>query len=505
MKKFYKGHVYYHLLVDAIIIGLIFLSIAANAQAENVVFKPWVYVGLFLAAYVIKTVYNILYVKLSYYELKEKEIHCRRGVLFRKETILEYSKIHAINKKQNILHKFFQVAILTIDSGSTNTATTAEITIWERVDVVDKLKAEIAAYQQGKHDAFSSQPSEAQRTKSNKENLYKFTSRLKLVYSLIHTLTALLIFAVSVALVTGTIALLSQLPAFIVSKYVSLEFVLEILIFSLIFALIILLFTFFISFIDYLFKYYDFRLHRTESGLEVSYGFFSRSTNNFELSKIKAVIIRQSLLQRLFGLASINVEVVGYVESSDDNKSNGTLPGALISLCKKSQVNDFLAKIVPEFVPQAPQHKAKKYFPFVSWTLLFTLVPLIIASGACAWLLFNLGVPKEAIIIFVVCALALLFAITCLILIKGGLEYKNSGLAIGDNAVTLYGGGFTKKCVVIQKRNIISLEDVTTPMRKKSGIYSYKVHIFTNAATNVFTLKHLDAALKDNLTACVND
>ena len=58
MKKFYKGHVYYHLLIDAIIIGLIFLSIAANAQAENVVFKPWVYVGLFLAAYVIKTVYK---------------------------------------------------------------------------------------------------------------------------------------------------------------------------------------------------------------------------------------------------------------------------------------------------------------------------------------------------------------------------------------------------------------------------------------------------------------
>ena len=85
------------------------------------------------------------------------------------------------------------------------------------------------------------------------------------------------------------------------------------------------------------------------------------------------------------------------------------------------------------------------------------------------------------------------------------MEYRNSGLSIGDGAVTLYGGGFTKKCVVIQKRNIISLEDVTTPMRKKSGIFSYKVHIFTNAATNVFTLKHLDAALKDNLTACVND
>ena len=70
--------------------------------------------GISIGLYAIFTIYNILYYKTSSYSLTDKEVVCTRGVIFKKKSILEYSKIHAINKRQGLLQQIFHIGTLFI-------------------------------------------------------------------------------------------------------------------------------------------------------------------------------------------------------------------------------------------------------------------------------------------------------------------------------------------------------------------------------------------------------
>ena len=135
--------------------------------------------------YAIITLYRILYYRLSGYELTEREIICLRGVLFRKRSIIEYARIHAINKKQNIFQRLFGIATLSIDSGSANTGHKAEITVIEDASVVDDLLTELRALRESGVRSTDATESKSEILITDSDPLYKFTSPKKLLYSLI--------------------------------------------------------------------------------------------------------------------------------------------------------------------------------------------------------------------------------------------------------------------------------------------------------------------------------
>ena len=69
-------------------------------------------------------------------------------------------------------------------------------------------------------------------------------------------------------------------------------------------------------------------------------------------------------------------------------------------------------------------------------------------------------------------------------LISAALCYQTSGIAVNQGKITAYYGGFTKNITVFMVKNLIAVEDVTTPLRQKRGIASLVMHIKTNALTN---------------------
>ena len=155
MKRFDKGYIYSCLLSDlfsSLVIVFIFLRdlfLDGEAKAEDFMAAIPIFAIAFIVTYLCMIVYRILYYKTSGYELTDTEIKCNRGVLFKKNSVLEYKKIHAINKKQNLFHRIFGIAILTVDSGSTNTAHLAEITIIEKEKAIDSLLIELNALKDG--------------------------------------------------------------------------------------------------------------------------------------------------------------------------------------------------------------------------------------------------------------------------------------------------------------------------------------------------------------------
>ena len=151
MKRFDIGYIYSSLLSDlfsSLVVVFIFLKdffLNDESNPEDIIAAIPIFAIAFIVIYLCFIAYRILYYKTSGYELTEKEIKCNRGVLFRKRSVLDYKKVHAINKKQNLFHRIFGIAILTVDSGSTNTSHQAEITIIEKAKTIDALLDEFAA------------------------------------------------------------------------------------------------------------------------------------------------------------------------------------------------------------------------------------------------------------------------------------------------------------------------------------------------------------------------
>ena len=355
MKRFDKGYIYSSLLSDlfsSLVVVFIFLKdffLDESTKVEDKIAAiPFFVIG-FVVVYLCFIVYRILYYKTSGYELTENEIKCKRGVLFRKRSVLDYRRVHAINKKQNLFHRIFGVAVLTIDSGSTNTSHQAEITIIEKDKNIDVLLNELYALKEGGiRSAENTQPKE-ELLFSDDDSLYRFTSSKKMLYTLINiasTAFFTVLFGLFVVIIIGICKLILQqnfLGAW--GQYFLYAFLITIgtmLLFS-IFSLIVCLIHSFVG-------YYKFKITKRGNDIQISYGLLEKHTNTFSYDRIKAVKITQGLVQRMLGFSAIRLEVIGYTNNTSEDNKNADL-GVFVPFCKYEEVREILSKILPDYVP----------------------------------------------------------------------------------------------------------------------------------------------------------
>ncbi|MBQ2988419.1 MAG: PH domain-containing protein [Clostridia bacterium] len=486
MKRFDKGYIYSNLLSDlvgSIVIFLFFFEEIFFEEEPNmeliVAAIPFFVIAL-AVIYLCFIAYRIAYYRTSGYELTETEIKCKRGVLFRKNSVLEYKKVHAINKKQSLFHRFFGIAVLTVDSGSTNTSHQAEIVIIEKNETVDALLNELNALKETGGRGTDVKTEAAQVLLSEEDSLYSFTSKRKILYTFITVASLALgiaVFAILTVAVLGVCKLMLQNgflgtwgEFFIFSALITLGAVLMLSVFSFIGCMVR-------AFIGY----HDFTVTKHGSDLRISFGLLEKHTNTFSYDRIKAVKISQGLLQRMLGFASIHLEVIGYTyETGSDNVTLGVL----VPFCKYNEVGEILGKILPEYVPDQKQTKAKAYFPFVSWFSLIlgivTGVTLVLTLGIM-WLC-GVSATVLAVVAFAVIGLSLI--ILASELLSAALNYQTSGIAMNGAKITAYRGGFTRGVTVFMVKNLIAVANVTTPLRKKAGIATLVLHLKTNAQTN---------------------
>ncbi len=500
MKKFDKGYIYSSLFSDLLstfVLFFVFLKdffIDDEASAEDIVAALPFFAIVCIIIYLCFITYRILYYKASGYELAEKEIKCNKGVLFRKRSVLDYTKIHAINKKQNLIHKIFGIAILTIDSGSTNTASQAEITIIEKAKTVDELIIELNSLKES--GTRTENDSKEEVLLSENDSLYRFTSKKKMLYTLINiasTAFAIAVLGVLAIIVVGVCKLVLKLTSlgtwgqyFLFAALITVG---AMLIFS--------IFAFLASMIHSFIGYHKFNITKRGNDIEISYGLLERHTNTFSYDRIKAVKISQSLVERMLGFAEIKLEVIGYM--NDNGENNSTDLGVLVPFCKYAEVGEILGKVLPDYVPDQKQTKAVSYFPFISWfaLILGIILAIVLVPTIACMLIFNVSSGVISTVSF-----AALGAGGIILIIKALsaiLSFKTNSIAINNGKITAYYGGFTKNVTVFNTKNLIAAENVTTPLRQKAGITSLVMHLKTNALSNEVKVHIQNTALSQEL------
>ena len=502
MKRFDKGYIYSSLLTDffySAFLVLVFLKdlfVNDESNPENAEAIPVLVIG-YAVIYLCFIAYRILYYRTSGYELTDNEIKCNRGVLFRKRSVLDYKKIHAINKKQNIIHRIFGIAVLTLDSGSANTSHKAEITIIEKNSVADALLDELNLLKESGVRIDASEHKTEEVLLSDKDSLYHFTSGKKMLYTLINiasTVFFTLLFAVIAIIVIGVCKKMLQLDSLGTWG----QYFLYAVLITMGAMLLLSTFSFIGSIVHSFVGYYDFTITKRDNNVRISYGFFEKHTNTFSYDRIKAVKISQGIVQRLFGFASIRLEVIGYtVESGNDDKNSAI--GVLVPFCKYDEIEEMLGRILPDYIPIEKQTKSVSFFPFVSWFLLiFGIITGTVLTGTVA-VLAVLNVSSAVISAVVLIILCLTLLVTALKFVSAILSYNTNGIALRDGKLTVYSGGFKKTITVFMSKHLVAVENVTTPLRKKCGIASLVMHLKTNESSNEVKVHIQKDTLADEL------
>lgn len=501
MKRFDKGFIYSGLLSDflgSLVLLVVFLKdlfLDEDANAEDVINAIPYFIMAFIVIYFCFVAYRIIYYRTSGYELTEKEIKCNRGVLFRKRSILDYKNVHAVNKKQNLIHRFFGIAILTVDSGSTNTSYQAEITIVEKSKTVDFLVNELNALKERGTQSAAEDPSKEVVLLSDKDSLYRFTSKKKMLYTAINIVSTAFftaLFGVLAIVIISICKLMLQLNAigtwgqfFLVAVMITIGVMLLLSASSFVTCMIQ-------SFV----RYYDFSIVKRGNDIQISFGLLDKHTNTFSYDRIKAIKISQSLVQRVFGFASIRLEVIGYTNDTGDKNEQ---LGILVPFCKYDEIGEILGRVLPDYIPENKQTKAVSYFPFISWfaLILGIVMGIVLLQTIVTMLIFKVSSLVIAIVSFAVTGVGIVVLI--IKALSAAFSYRTNGLAFNNGKITAYYGGFTKNVTVFMTKNLIAAENVTTPLRKKVGITSLVMHIKTNAMSNEIKVHIQDDKLSEEI------
>lgn len=450
-----------------------------------------------IVVFVLIMIYLILFYKLSGYELNETQIICKRGVLFKRKSMLDYSKINSINKRQGIIQKLFGISTLLVDSGSTTRSHQAEIMIIENTKVVEELYSKLKSIDKANpYLALDDKDKSYADLSQKKENLYEFNSKSKIIYTFVNSIINLFL-SIFVFLIMFTILYLLYLFPEENEEPITLTMVIAISIS--VYGLILLggiLVNLFKAFIGY----YNFKITKINNMINVEYGLFVNNQNSFDLSKVRGVIISQGIFQRLFKLATIKVEVIGYVDNTNNN--NNYSIGVLIPLCRINDASMYLENIIPSHIPVKQNSKSKAFFPFVSWNTLIALIALVLCLIPSIFI--SIAYNSYLALIISTSIIVGIFVIYELILLLNSIfKFYNQDITFDNENITIYNGGFIKSSTIIKKSNIIAIEDYTTSYRAKKRIYTYIIHFHTNALSNTKKVSIVDSEFKEKLLSCM--
>lgn len=496
MKKFNKKFYIYNFLVRFIGFAALsffyMISLLSSGESEEIIFDKtltiiWLIVVAIYLVFLI--IYELLLYKKSGYSIDEDGVRSKLGVLFKKNSFLSYDKMHAINERQGLIQRLFGIEGLYIDSGSTNTASQSEIAIYETKKEIKNILSVIETNKnKGINQKSITSVSEDIKTL---EPIFSFTKKEKTKYLLIKTLQSLTTLIILYAIFIMMTLLIKQIDNMFITV-----------------ALIILLMLLIIYVLAYLVEsflnLYDFKVYKTDKELIVKHGLFVKVNNKLPIKKIKAIRTKTSLFDRLFGYARIYVDVVGF-EGTTSKGGATPMAGILIPYAKKDEISSYIQNLVENYDYQGDlTYKSRGLFPRMSVQLL-VLTIIMLFSVLEFVLLYLTSVLTLAW--FTVGLLSTLSIYLLIVALLSGMKYienRIEGIEVEPNRLIISSRGFFNTKMVVKRENVIAIEDITTYWRQKKNIYSYRIHIHSNAFRNTILVNILDKDIKEKLFEFLN-
>ncbi len=380
----------------------------------------------------------------TYYTLTEEHLIVESGVLNKKRIEIPFSSITTVDLSQNILYQMFKVYKIKVDNASqTNEATNqSKINLTLKVDEAIKFKQIITSTNN------IETVSKELEDRAIEADIRDFIKLGLLQSKFTYILSILAVFGS----LTG--AIVPILKDRIVGALI-IAFVVVALITIYLVAVIM-------SILKSVLKYYNFKVLADEDTLKVQYGLFNKKSFSLQKAKINGIILKQSILMRIFKLYTAEVIVIGY---GDKSEQGGMEQAIIYPIASRDKVKEIVNTLLPEYSLDytlcKSERKAIRYF-FISPLFIFAIV-LVIGAAITAMLIKNY--------IAIVVALALLaFSVVDAI-----QKYINAGISVGESNVVLSAGAFSKRVAIIKTKSIESITASGSIFKRRKGFVSIKL------------------------------
>lgn len=128
-----------------------------------------------------------------------------------------------------------------------------------------------------------------------------------------------------------------------------------------------------ISFISNVFKYFNYTIKEDKNAFIIEYGLFNRNYSKVQKKYINGLNVKASLLDKAFGLRSIDIINAGYGDSSGSNQDENCVKPIFMIGLNKEKYNLIMDNSFPEYGTHQGNHRVSKSI-FIFSVIVPTLV-----------------------------------------------------------------------------------------------------------------------------------
>ncbi|MCU9615157.1 PH domain-containing protein [Caldibacillus lycopersici] len=367
------------------------------------------------------------------YRLEEQEIRIEHGVFIRKKRYIPCERIQSISTTEGMLQRLFGLVKLTIETAGGSgeaEAVLAAISKHEANEIqlyIKHAKEQISETEEANEDV-------AERTNVLEQKNIVFRMSFKEIFILAISSGGAL------GVIAAVFAFCSHFDELVPYErlYDRLEtIVANGVIIAIFMGLLVILFAYCIAIIRTMIKYAYFSVEKTAENLVVSHGLLEKQNINVPLNRIQGIIIEESIIRKLFGLATVSVINAG--SFSNEGESGKII---IFPLIKTNKIAAVMEACLSEY--QIEESFAKVPARAKSRYILRPMIPLVIPVGVGIYFLHQWG-----LLLLLSFPLAAYF---------GYLGYLYAGWNINQQQLVLRSRFINAKTVYMFKNRIQSLE-----------------------------------------------
>ena len=418
------------------------------------------------------------------YEVTDRQLRVRSGLVGRREQFVPLERIHAVDLNESLLQRLFGVVEVKIETAAGGTRDS---------DVALEALSRAEAATLRTHLRVAPRPEPSVREEAAPPEVAETAAGARLIRAL--SPTELLVAGATAGRVGPALAILfgayqlvddlvpdpvlgqlaAGVPGLSPRGVVGL-------------ALAVGLGAWLLALVSTIFTFAGFELRRDGDRLAISSGLLERRRSTIPLARVQAVVVTEGILRQPFGLAAVRIESAGYGRDSATS-------GVLFPLVARSEVPTLLARACPDFdadlaAPLArPPGRARRRYVGEQARGIVILAVLTVGIAAATpasawwWGLAPLGLLPLAVW-------------------RGLLRYRDTGWALdGDGRLVVRGRQFGRVTTITTIRRLQRRSVSQHPLQQRARLANLRVAVASGGSGGRIAIRHLDEAVAFDLLA----
>nr|MDH3155553.1 PH domain-containing protein [Bacillus licheniformis] len=407
------------------------------------------------------------------YRIEEDELRIEEGLINKKKRYIPIERIQTINTSAGLIQQMFKLVKLQVETASGGTEAEVSLVAITQAEA-ERIQQALFERKKAAEDTGTDVPVPLEETAEEAEEaeepvmMYKMTGQ--------ELLTAASTSSGIGVIISGVFAFFTQVDDFFDLDWLYDRFAFLNSAGAAVIALaafVALFIAWSLSIVGMLLKYANFTVVRKEKEIVISRGLIEKQQITIPLQRIQAIKIKESLIRRPFGLATVTIVSAGGNVLEEDKSA------ILFPIISKKIINQRLGEFIPDYAPEddlnrLPKRAPRRYILRASWPVL-AVVPLSILFPPWGYLSAVL-IPFYWII--------------------GYFSYRDAGWKISGDKIIMSSRFIGRTTAVIQRRRMQVFEVSRSYFQRRKQLVS--IHTSTKSSVLMEKFSVADVEEKDS-------